>query len=56
MDYYYQELVDISNVVIETLTLLLHVREVLGSNLGSQTGYPYRPFSCFFQSPQEMPG
>jgi hypothetical protein len=27
------------NIVIEWLALLLHVREVRGSNLGSKTGY-----------------
>jgi hypothetical protein len=28
------------NVVIEMLTLLFHIREVLDSNLGPETGYP----------------
>jgi hypothetical protein len=28
-------------------TLLLHIREVLGSNLGSVTGYPDRGFLWF---------
>jgi hypothetical protein len=30
-----------SNVVVEWLTLLLPIREVPGSNLGSDTGYLY---------------
>jgi hypothetical protein len=30
-----------SNVVADWLTLLLHNREVRGSNLGPETGYPY---------------
>jgi hypothetical protein len=30
----------LSNVVVERLTLLLHIREVPGSNLGPKTGYP----------------
>jgi hypothetical protein len=29
------------NVVFEWLTLLLHIREVLDSNLGPETGCPY---------------
>jgi hypothetical protein len=28
------------NVVVEWLTLLLRIREVPGTNLGSETGYP----------------
>jgi hypothetical protein len=28
------------NVVVEWLTLLLHIREVPGSNLSPETGYP----------------
>jgi hypothetical protein len=29
-----------SNVMVEWLALLLHFREVTGSNLGPETGYP----------------
>jgi hypothetical protein len=28
------------NIVVEWLTLLLHIWEVLGLNLGLETGYP----------------
>jgi hypothetical protein len=28
------------NVVVEWLTLLIHIWEVLGSNLSPETGYP----------------
>jgi hypothetical protein len=28
------------NVVVERLTLLLHIREVSGLNIGLETGYP----------------
>jgi hypothetical protein len=28
------------NVMVEKLTLMLHIREVPGSNLSLQTGYP----------------
>jgi hypothetical protein len=34
-------------VVVEWLKLLLHNREVPGSNLGPETGYPDRGFSWF---------
>jgi hypothetical protein len=29
-----------SNIVVEWLALLLHIQEVLGSNLVLETGYP----------------
>jgi hypothetical protein len=35
------------NVIVEWLTLLLHVREVPGLNLGTQTGYLHRTSSWF---------
>jgi hypothetical protein len=34
--------------VVEWLTLLLRIREVPGSNLDPETGYPDLGFSCFF--------
>jgi hypothetical protein len=30
----------ITNVAVEWLALLLHIQEVLGSNLSPETGYP----------------
>jgi hypothetical protein len=30
--------------VVECLTLVLHIRKVMVSNLGPETGYPYRFF------------
>jgi hypothetical protein len=33
------------NIVVECLTLLLRIREVLSSNLGPETGYPDWGFS-----------
>jgi hypothetical protein len=38
------------NVLVEWLTLLLCIREVLGSSLGPETGYPARGFNGFPQS------
>jgi hypothetical protein len=35
------------NVMDELLTLLLHILEVLGSNLSPETGYPDRFFVVF---------
>jgi hypothetical protein len=41
------------NVVVEWLVLLLCIREVPGSNLGPETGYPDWDFSWFFSVPPE---
>jgi hypothetical protein len=30
----------VPNVVVEWFTLLLHIRDIPGSNLGPETGYP----------------
>jgi hypothetical protein len=38
---------DLLNIVVEWLTLLLCIQEVLGSNLGPETGYPDCGFSWF---------
>jgi hypothetical protein len=40
-------IVFVPNVVVEWLTLLLRIWEVLGSNLGPETGYPDLGFSWF---------
>jgi hypothetical protein len=37
------------NIVIEWLTLLLCIQEVLSSDLGLETGYPDRGFCAFPQ-------
>jgi hypothetical protein len=37
----------LSNVVVERLALFLRIREVTGSNLGPETGYPDRFFVVF---------
>jgi hypothetical protein len=44
------------NVVVEWLTLLLHICEVPGSNLGQDTGYPTEIFHDFPQSLQANSG
>jgi hypothetical protein len=44
------------NVVVEWLTLMLRILEVLCSHLGSETGYPDRGFCGFPQSLQQMLG
>jgi hypothetical protein len=36
-------------IVVEWLTFLLLIREVLGSNLGQETGYPDKVFHGFPQ-------
>jgi hypothetical protein len=36
---------DLLNIVVEWLTLLLCIQEVLGSNLGPETSYPDCGFS-----------
>jgi hypothetical protein len=36
--------VSVANVLVEWLTLLFHIREVPGSNLGLETGNPDRFF------------
>jgi hypothetical protein len=41
-----------SNVVVKWLTLLLRIREIQSSNLGTETGYPDLRFSGFTQSLQ----
>jgi hypothetical protein len=42
--------------VVEWLTLLFHIREVPGSNLDSETRYPYGGFFVIFLSPsRHMP-
>jgi hypothetical protein len=43
-----------TTVAIERLALLLHIREVLGSNIHQKTGLP-EDFRGFLQSLQEMP-
>jgi hypothetical protein len=40
--------------MIEWLTLLLHIQEVLGSKLGPETGYPETWFHGSPQSLQKM--
>jgi hypothetical protein len=43
--------------MVEWLTLLFHIREVQGSNLGPETGYPDCEFFIVFLSPSmQMPG
>jgi hypothetical protein len=45
------------NVVVEWLTLLLRILRVLGSNLGTETGYPELRFFIVFLSPsRKIPG
>jgi hypothetical protein len=43
------------NVVVESLTLLLRILEILASNLGPETGYP-EFFSWFYSVPQADAG
>jgi hypothetical protein len=43
------------NVMVEWLTFLLRIREVLGSNLGPETGYPER-FVVFLYPSRRTPG
>jgi hypothetical protein len=47
---------DRPNVVVEWLTLLLRIREVPGSNLGPDTGYPDRVFVIFLSLEGKMLG
>jgi hypothetical protein len=44
------------NFVVEWLTLLLHIREVPGSNLDQETGYSDLGGRGFFQSLQPNAG
>jgi hypothetical protein len=44
------------NVVVERFTLLLHIRDVRVSNLGSETGYRDRGFVVFLSPFRKMPG
>jgi hypothetical protein len=39
------------NIMVEQLTLLLHIQEVLGSNHGPETDYPDRFFLWFSSVP-----
>jgi hypothetical protein len=41
------------NVVVEWLTLLIHIREVPGSNIGPETVYP-EVFRCFSQTSRKI--
>jgi hypothetical protein len=50
---YYRRLL---NFVVEWLALLLRIREVPASNLGSETGYPDYGFSLFSSVPQGNSG
>jgi hypothetical protein len=45
-----------SNVTGELLTHLLRVREVPGSNLGPENGYPYWFFVLFLSPSRKMTG
>jgi hypothetical protein len=38
------------NIVVNWLTLVLNIREFLGSNLSSETGNPDRFFMLFFST------
>jgi hypothetical protein len=40
----------VPNVVVEWLTFLLRIKEIPGSNLGSETGNP----DSFFRLPQSL--
>jgi hypothetical protein len=42
----------VPNIVVEWLALLLHNRDVQGSNLGLKTGYPDQGFCGFLLSLQ----
>jgi hypothetical protein len=46
----------IPNVTAEWLALLLHIREILGSNLCPGTGYTDWGFHVFFSPSSQMPG
>jgi hypothetical protein len=51
-----QRLEEKSFCLIEWLTLLLHIWEILSSNLGPETGYPDLRFFVVFLSPsKQMP-
>jgi hypothetical protein len=42
--------------MVEWLTLLIRIREVRGSNLSLETGYPNSGFRGFSVPPGQMPG
>jgi hypothetical protein len=44
------------NVVVEWLTHLLRIREVPGSNLGTETGYPEEGFGVFLSHSRQIQG
>jgi hypothetical protein len=43
-------------IVVEWSTLLLHIEDVPGSNLGPETGHPDRPFVIFLSLPGKFWG
>jgi hypothetical protein len=51
-----EEILAILSVVLEWLTLLLRIREVPGSNISPETGYPYWFFRGCPQSLQANAG
>jgi hypothetical protein len=54
--YFQNELfIDILNIMAEWLTLLLHIYEVQGSNLGPETRYP-EVFMIFLSPYRQMSG
>jgi hypothetical protein len=44
------------NVVVEWLTHLLRIRDVPGSNLGTETSYPELNFVVFLSPSRQIPG
>jgi hypothetical protein len=42
--------------MVELLTILLRIREVPGSNLGTETGYPERVFVVFHSPSRQILG
>jgi hypothetical protein len=46
----------VSNIMVEWLTLLLRIQEVLDSNLGLKTSYPERFFMALLSPSRLMPG
>jgi hypothetical protein len=44
------------NVMVEWLTILLHIREVLGSNVGPEISYSNRFLMVFLRPTRQMLG
>jgi hypothetical protein len=43
------------NVVVEWLRHLFRIREIVGSNLSTENGYPDRVFVVFLSSSKQIP-